>query len=306
MAKWKKNFHNSIRNRTLFGDAILWLLTKRRIIRKYTADLVVIDRAYHRLEKKYKKSALALRNEILQHTQEHQANRTVWLFLWQGMDTAPTLVKACNQTVRKHFADWNIVVIDKNHFEQYVHLPDYILEKHQKGIITHTHFSDILRLALLIEHGGLWLDATVFCTGGIEPYMEQCDLFLYRNGWMDQETLNFASWLIYAKSNNPLLILTQQLLYTYWRHKNHLIHYFLLHMFLRIAGETLPEMVDQIPYYHHVDNHLLDREMNKGFSEERFKDFATLTHFHKLSTKSNYLLGSQSSFYHQLIEMIAE
>lgn len=30
------------------------------------------------------------------------------------MDTAPTLVKACNQTVRKHFADWNIVVIDKN------------------------------------------------------------------------------------------------------------------------------------------------------------------------------------------------
>lgn len=55
MAKWKKNFHNSIRNRTLFGDAILWLLTKRRIIRKYTADLVVIDRAYHRLEKKYKK-----------------------------------------------------------------------------------------------------------------------------------------------------------------------------------------------------------------------------------------------------------
>lgn len=306
MAKWKKNFHNSIRNRTLFGDAILWLLTKRRIIRKYTADLVVIDRAYHRLEKKYKKTALALRNEILQHTQEHQANRTVWLFWWQGMDTAPTLVKACNQTVRKHFADWNIVVIDKNHFEQYVHLPDYILEKHQKGIITHTHFSDILRLALLIEHGGLWLDATVFCTGGIEPYMEQCDLFLYRNGWMDQETLNFASWLIYAKSNNPLLILTQQLLYTYWRHKNHLIHYFLLHMFLRIAGETLPEMVDQIPYYHHVDNHLLGKEMNKGFSEERFKDFATLTHFHKLSTKSNYLLGSQSSFYHQLIEMIAE
>ena len=77
-------------------------------------------------------------------------------------------------------------------------------------------------------------------------------------------------------------------------------------MFLRIAGETLPEMVDQIPYYHHVDNHLLGREMNKGFSEERFKDFATLTHFHKLSTKSNYLLGSQSSFYHQLIESTAE
>lgn len=306
MAKWKKNFHNSIRNRTLFGDAILWLLTKRRIIRKYTADLAVIDRAYHRLEKKYKKTALALRNELLQHPQEHQANRTVWLFWWQGMDTAPTLVKACNQTVRKHFADWNIVVIDKNNFEQYVHLPDYILEKHQRGIITHTHFSDILRLALLIEHGGLWLDATVFCTGGIEPFMEQCNLFLYRNGWMNQETLNTANWLIYATAHQPLLEMTQRLLYCYYQKHKHISHYFIFHMFFRLAAELMPEEWNQIPYFHHVDCHILNSELANPYDAQRFRSICLLTHFHKLSSKGKDLSGINGSFYYQLIEKNAD
>ena len=39
-----------------------------------------------------------------------------------------------------------------------------VMEKWEKGIITHTHMTDLLRLELLIKYGGMWIDATVLCT----------------------------------------------------------------------------------------------------------------------------------------------
>lgn len=86
-----------------------------------------------------------------------------------------------------------------------------------KGIISNTHFSDILRASLLIKNGGLWLDATVLCTGNSWNKIKENKLFVYRNGWMDMEYINMASWLIYSKSNNNILLLTQELLYEYWK-----------------------------------------------------------------------------------------
>jgi hypothetical protein len=38
------------------------------------------------------------------------------------------------------------------------------LEKYQKKIIDNTHFSDLLRLELLIKYGGTWIDASVLVT----------------------------------------------------------------------------------------------------------------------------------------------
>lgn len=40
--------------------------------------------------------------------------------------------------------------------------PKYIEEKWKRGVITHTHMTDLLRLELLIRYGGTWIDATVF------------------------------------------------------------------------------------------------------------------------------------------------
>ena len=38
------------------------------------------------------------------------------------------------------------------------------MEKHKNNIIDNTHFSDLLRLELLIKYGGTWIDASVLIT----------------------------------------------------------------------------------------------------------------------------------------------
>ena len=47
-------------------------------------------------------------------------------------------------------------------------------EKKKKGIISRTHYSDLLRLEILGNYGGIWLDSTFFCT---KPCID--DLFEY-------------------------------------------------------------------------------------------------------------------------------
>ena len=59
-------------------------------------------------------------------------------------------------------------------------MPDYITDKWQRGIIGNAHFSDLLRLELLIEKGGYWIDATVLCTDSkMLEFIDKQPLFLY-------------------------------------------------------------------------------------------------------------------------------
>ena len=89
-------------------------------------------------------------------------NGNIWIFWWQGYDTAPLLVKKCIDSIIKNAGNHPVILITKENWKNYADIPDYIIEKVEKGIITLTHFSDILRMSLVSEHGGLWLDATIF------------------------------------------------------------------------------------------------------------------------------------------------
>lgn len=46
-----------------------------------------------------------------------------------------------------------VILITQHNFADYVTMPDYVLEKQRRGIIDLMHFSDILRMMLLREHG---------------------------------------------------------------------------------------------------------------------------------------------------------
>lgn len=86
----------------------------------------------------------------------------IWICWWQGIDHAPELVKKCVHSICENAKSYEVIVIDDSNYKKYVNIPDWLEEKRRTGIITKTHFSDFLRLELLAEHGGIWLDATFF------------------------------------------------------------------------------------------------------------------------------------------------
>ena len=95
----------------------------------------------------------------------------IWMCWWQGEENAPEIVRACIDSVRRNAGGHEVVVITDENLSDYVDIPEWVLEKVRAGIMSRTHLSDLLRFALLAEYGGMWLDATFFCTGPLEEHM---------------------------------------------------------------------------------------------------------------------------------------
>lgn len=169
-----------------------------------------------------------------------QKSNKVWVCWMQGMEQAPALVQRCYRSLQDNLKGKEIVLLTESNLDQYVHIPDFIIEKLHKGIITRTHFSDILRLELLIQQGGTWIDATVFCSGGDIPiYMMEDEFFIFQKvkPGSDGSAINMSSWFMSAWSNQKFLLATRELLYAYWQKNDHMIDYFLLHLFMMIVKD---------------------------------------------------------------------
>lgn len=246
------------------------LKTKQRLKRKYKS--VIDECEYNGWEKLY-----------------HKESRTIWIFWWQGMEQAPQIVQRCYASIVEHLAkDWNIVLLTELNFREYADFPQCILEKLNKGIITLTHFSDLLRLELLIRHGGLWLDATVFCTNSEIPQsILKSDLFVYQTQkpGADGKAMTMSSWMMWARSNNNILLLTQKLLYKYWEKNTYLVDYFLLHHFFAISCEHFEEEARKIPPFDNSIPHLLLLHLFDEYDENQWLMWKQQTCFHKLSYK---------------------
>ncbi len=111
-------------------------------------------------------------------TPESEHAFTIW---YQGEEQAPPLVKACFRSMRRHLKQ-PLVVLDEKTLFDWISLPDFIVRKWREGKIPHTQFSDICRIELLYQHGGLWFDATDFVTAPVPQYIMDEDVFLFMAG----------------------------------------------------------------------------------------------------------------------------
>lgn len=92
----------------------------------------------------------------------------IWVCWWQGLDHAPLIVQRCVESIRRNAGNREVIIITDENYEQYAYIPHWVKAKQAAGIITRTNLSDLLRLSLLAEHGGLWLDSTFYCSGPLE------------------------------------------------------------------------------------------------------------------------------------------
>lgn len=222
---------------------------------------------------------------------EEKSNK-IWIVWLQGLDDAPCIVKMCVDSIKENFGKTKeIIVIDENNLSQYVKLPEFIIEKYNKKLISHAHYSDIIRAALLSQHGGLYVDATVFCTGTkfFTDIIEKQSLFVYKEIDLVREekgTPTVASnWLIYSNKNNPIIAKTLELLYYYWENNNKVIEYFIFHIIFRIVTDIYPEEWKSIPIYNNINPHILQFELLDNYSEERFDEIKKMSDFHKLNRR---------------------
>ncbi|HBJ1651643.1 capsular polysaccharide synthesis protein [Clostridium botulinum] len=229
----------------------------------------------------------------------------VWVCWLQGMDYAPFIVKRCYDSLKLYLKDRNIVLITENNYRDYITFPSYIQDKIDNKVITKTHFSDLLRLELLIKYGGSWLDATILCTSdNIPNYILNSNLFVFQclKPGKDGHCTSISSWLMTACTNNPILLLTRELLYDYWKKYNFMKDYFLIHNFFQLAIETYPEEWKKVIPFSNSVPHILLLNLFEKYDEQWLNCIKNMTPFHKLSYKfSEDKLEKKDTFYTELI-----
>ena len=73
-----------------------------------------------------------------------------------------------NKVFGRSEGGYQMIILDKDTYKDYVDIPDVILKKLAEGKISFTHFSDILSFALLMNYVGWWMDATIYPIHKIE------------------------------------------------------------------------------------------------------------------------------------------
>lgn len=248
--------------------------------------LAVNNRVLCKLRKKYH-SFIAAYKMSAQPLERMRSNK-VWVCWFQGMDSAPELVQQCYASLQAHLTDREIILLTEENYREYVDFPDYIVKKAEVGIIPKAQFSDLLRLALLIRYGGTWIDSTVFCAGkNIPEYMLDSDLFMFQNlkPGLDGHATCISNWFITACTNHPLLLLTQALLYEYWKKHDGLINYFIFHDFFQLAVEAYPEEWEKVVPFSNATPHILLLRLFETFDDRIWNAVREMTPFHKLTYK---------------------
>ena len=163
----------------------------------------------------------------------------VWVFWYQGVEEMPELVKGCYQHLVRN--NRNVILITKLNFREYCSIPDYILGRVERGEISFTHFSDILRVSLLAEHGGLWLDSTCWVANTISDEVYAMELFTPRTkGVPDLPFWSNSRWCTWCtgtnRKNNPLFVFVRDLLYIFLRRISacHFIYLMITSMIMHI------------------------------------------------------------------------
>ncbi|CVW35605.1 capsular polysaccharide synthesis protein [Streptococcus pneumoniae] len=286
-------FKNLIQSRVLFRTiAILPLVgfSKKslEIVRLNNSNIVL-----SRLRRNYRSAIQKFREEnqysLVYDQQDSSTSSKIWICWFQGLDVAPHVVRECIASVRKQLADREVVVLTDDNYHHYVTFPDHIKAKIDQGIISKTHLSDLLRLELLTKYGGTWIDGTVFCSSSDIPvYMLDSDLFLFQNlkPGLDGQALAISTWFMTAaKLHHPLLELTKDLLYLYWKKNNTMVDYFLIHHFFQLSIEEFPEYWSRVVPFNNSTPHILQLRLFEEFDETMYRHILEQTPFHKLTYK---------------------
>lgn len=263
--------------------------------------LSVNNRILNKLRKKYKSFIKKYIEENDSKSLDHNNSNFVWVCWLQGMENAPDVVKKCYQSLHTNLQNKEIILLTENNYLDYVTFPKHIQEKIDAGIITKTHFSDLLRLELLIKYGGTWVDATVYCSGPNYPsYMFESELFMFQNlkPGLDGHSTRISSWFMTATSNHPILLLTRALLYEYWKKNNSLIDYFLLHDFMELAIEAYPEQWRKVVPFSNSTPHILLLRLFENYDDDLWSSLTEMCAFHKLSYKTSDLDISKTNTYY--------
>ena len=132
--------------------------------------------------------------------------KKIW-FLWlQGFENMPLEIAACYDSWKNNNSGWELLFLDEKNIGEYLDL-EKILESSsdQVKIIKRVTLSEIIRINLLSQYGGVWVDSSCYCCIALDDWLHDkmtSGFFTFANPGKDRM---LTSWFLAAKENNSLV-----------------------------------------------------------------------------------------------------
>src|SRR5665213_330479 len=153
--------------------------------------------------------------------------RTIWTLWLQGRSSAPAVIQHCIASWERLNPTWEVRVLDAGTVGRYVDVGDVVDLDHQA--VTAASLSDIVRLLLLREYGGVWVDASLLCTRPLDDWLDPCaaeGFFAFADPGPDRPV---ASWFLAAVEDDPLCAAWTDATADFWRGRECSDDYFWFH-----------------------------------------------------------------------------
>ena len=241
----------------------------------------------------------------------------VWCCWWQGEQQMPELVKMCHNRLKQVIpgdkAELHLITLEN--YRQYVDLPEHILDKYDRGIITMTTMSDVLRFALLEKYGGYWLDATVFFTGDIPAeYFDAefyCQRMVSNTAYVNREACggNWCGFSMAGAKNSIVFRFMNDAFSKWWERYDTIIDYVLIDYLLLSGFRHVPaihQIIDRVPD-NNEDIFEMYQVLNQPYSEELYQRLTKRNVMHKLTYKMELRKetdAGQATLYGYLLKMV--
>lgn len=99
---------------------------------------------------------------------ESNVPKNLFMYWHQGWNNAPDMVKRCAATWQQHNPAWDIDLLDAATVGEKVKLPVEL----ETLNLPLPALSDIIRICLLKQHGGVWADATLWCVRPLDDWVD--------------------------------------------------------------------------------------------------------------------------------------
>ncbi len=277
-----------------FGLIFYFKIQCLRILRKILPMNWVYE-LYFNLKKK--KLLKEIKDDIVSLTvtdnSKVDANTPIWILWWQGMDNAPQLVQGFVENVKKNAGTHPVIVISEDNFHNYINLPQYIMDKVSSKNITITHLSDIARMYLINEYGGIWLDPTILLIdNSVIKNMEGYMLYSIKHKPVEH-FVNNGKWTAYCLAGGKGCVVAKSmydLFCKYWEKHDVMIDYFLIDYMLQLMYENnknVKQLIDNIPF-NNKDVEKLNQISNNIYDQSIYDELLQNTKIFKLSWKYKY------------------
>lgn len=220
--------------------------------------------------------------------------KNIWLIWWQGIDSSTPKHTIENiKQIKRLNPDWNVTVVSKYNYKKFVHPRSRIIEYAEKGRISLPHISDYIRVLLLKEQGGVYIDVNFFALKPFDTFA-QFPFYTIKHGLFSDFHICKGLWhtgLMAAYKNNPLYCFVADMYNAYLDDYDFIPSYFFIDALISIGYENIPAIrteIDNVPYNNKYYN-FINENGNSEYDKDKWNELLENTCFYNVSHKKTFI-----------------